>query len=106
MVPEVTVADLSNELKSDDPPILIDVRESEELDISQLPGIVHIPMMQVPGRLNEIPKDRPIVIVCRSGARSANVTEFLMEHGYGNVRNMRGGMNAWARQVDPTVAQY
>ena len=71
-----------------------------------IPGVTLIPLDDVPNRLNEIPKDKPVIVTCRSGNRSGQVTDFLRQQGYTNVHNMTGGINAWqqagyvVREVD------
>ena len=85
---------------------LLDVREPHELAISSIPGCVHIPMGQIPGRLNELDKQSTIVVICRSGARSLRVAEFMAASGFESVYNLKGGINAWSTEVDPTLMQY
>ena len=82
-------------LNGRDDVILIDVREQWEYDDGHIPGITHIPMGEIPNRLAEIPSDIPVVLTCRSGNRSSQVTAFLQENGYENVHNMQGGILAW-----------
>lgn len=106
MIPEVTPAQLAVELATDHPPVLVDVREDYELDISKLEGVKHIPMNQLPERMNELDRDGDIVIVCRSGARSGRATMFLLGQGFRSVRNLATGMNGWAATVDPQVRAY
>ncbi len=65
-----------------------------------------IPQGEVPGRLAEIPQDREVVVQCRSGARSQRIAEFLAQSGYPNVKNLAGGILAWADQIDPKVQKY
>jgi adenylyltransferase/sulfurtransferase len=84
---------------------LIDVRESHEIDIVSLGGM-HIPMAEVPERLAEIRRDLPIVVHCRSGARSAAICTFLSNSGFENVFNLKGGILAYAREVDPSLPTY
>ncbi|GAA0810880.1 rhodanese-like domain-containing protein [Spirilliplanes yamanashiensis] len=74
---------------------LLDVREPDEWAAGHAPGAHHLPMMEVPARIAEIPEDGDVVVVCRSGGRSAQVTAYLMQHGWDNVRNLAGGMGAW-----------
>ena len=74
---------------------LLDVREPDEWTAGHAPGAHHLPMMEVPARIAEIPADADVVVVCRSGGRSAQVTAYLMQHGWENVRNLAGGMGAW-----------
>lgn len=86
--------------------LLIDVREPHELAICQIPGSLHIPIREIPGRMGEIPTDRQVLILCHHGGRSARVTQFLRSAGWDNVTNVAGGIDAWSRQVDPTLARY
>jgi rhodanese-related sulfurtransferase len=89
-----------------EPPVLLDVREAHELAIAKFPmPFVHIPMQSLPARLPELPKDRQIVVACRSGARSAHAAQFLRQQGYDAV-NLDGGILAWSRRIDPTVRAY
>lgn len=73
----------------------LDVREQSEYAAGHIPGITLIPTGQVANRLAEIPKDRPVIVTCHSGNRSAKVTQLLREQGYTNVHNMEGGITAW-----------
>lgn len=75
--------------------VLLDVRELDEWIAGHAPGAIHIPLMELPGRLDLLPTDRRIVCICRSGGRSSRATEFLDSHGFDAV-NMVGGMKAWA----------
>jgi rhodanese-related sulfurtransferase len=99
-------ADLRARLESDAPPYLIDVREAWELEIARLLEAVHIPMGEVPDALERIPRDRPVVFMCHHGVRSAQVADWLRGQGYENVLNLRGGIDAWSRQVDPGLPVY
>lgn len=74
---------------------LLDVREQEEYDAGHIPGINLLPMSSIQSRLDEIPKDKEVIVTCRSGNRSAQVTEFLRNNGYDNVHNMTGGILDW-----------
>ena len=87
-------------------PLLLDVREAWEVALCSLPGSVHIPMGQVPARLDEIDPEAPVVCVCHHGVRSARVAWILERSGFGRVFNLEGGIDAWARQVDPACATY
>jgi len=82
--------------------VLVDVREPVEWNTGHLDGALHIPMQQIPTRTTEIPRDRDVVIYCRSGARSARVQQFLQSEGYTRVKNLTGGVIAWRRDVDPS----
>ena len=80
----------------DDDAYLLDVREPDEWAAGHAPGAHHLPMMQVPARMAEIPADRNVVVVCRAGSRSAQVVAYLAGNGWDNVYNLDGGMHAWA----------
>jgi rhodanese-related sulfurtransferase len=75
---------------------ILDVRELEEWKVGHIDGALHIPMTKLPSRRAELDRDRPIAAVCRSGARSGRVTQWLAAQGY-QAENMEGGMQAWAR---------
>ena len=84
-----------SEIKDRDDVVVLDVREQWEYDEGHIPGVVHLPMNEVPARLDEIPTDQTVVLTCRSGNRSGQVTKFLEENGFDNVHNMEGGIVAW-----------
>jgi rhodanese-related sulfurtransferase len=75
---------------------LLDVRESEEWTAGHAPDAHHMPMMEVPARMAEVPTDTEVVVVCRSGGRSGQVVSYLIGNGWENVRNLDGGMQSWA----------
>jgi rhodanese-related sulfurtransferase len=75
---------------------LLDVREDEEWVAGHAPGAHHMPMMEVPVRLAEVPQDGDVVVVCRMGSRSGQVVAYLRQNGWDNVRNLEGGMEDWA----------
>jgi adenylyltransferase/sulfurtransferase len=104
--PAITVRELKQRLDGGESIFLLDVREPHEAEISNLAGAVLIPKDVVRQRLNEIPRDAPVVTYCRSGARSADVVRWLEDEGYQNAVNLAGGINAWAREIDPAVPIY
>jgi phage shock protein E len=81
--------------------VVLDVREPSEYDAGHIAGVKLIPMGTVANRLNEIPKDKPVIVTCHSGNRSGQVTEFLRQQGYTNVHNMAGGITAWQQAGYP-----
>ncbi len=86
---------------------LLDVREPWEVETASLPGARNIPMGDVPMRANqELDPDAHIVVVCHHGVRSLNVTHWLRQQGFERVQSMRGGIDRWARTVDPKVPVY
>jgi rhodanese-related sulfurtransferase len=82
--------------------VLVDVREQHEFDDSRIPGSILIPLSEFQARFEELPKDKEIVMQCRSGARSGQSTEFLLSNGYKDVVNMAGGILAWKEAGLPT----
>jgi len=105
-IPEATPLELSQELGSGSPPRLLDVREPFELDIARIGNETTIPLGELEARLGELDASLNWVVVCRSGARSGNATQFLLQNGFKNVRNLRGGILAWGREVDPSIRPY
>jgi rhodanese-related sulfurtransferase len=106
MVRELTPLEFTRELAGKPTTLLLDVREAWELEIAALPGATHIPMAEIGARLGELDTARDIVVLCRSGGRSLSVARFLEAHGYPSVANLSGGVLAWSRDVDPTLATY
>lgn len=88
-------------LQGRDDVLVIDVREQTEYDAGHIANVTLIPMGQIPNRLAEIPKDKPVIVTCRSGNRSQQVTDFLRQQGYTNVHNMQGGIVAWQQAGYP-----
>jgi rhodanese-related sulfurtransferase len=75
---------------------LLDVREPDEWEAGHAPNAHHVPMMEIPARIAELPTDAEVVVVCRSGGRSGQVVSYLIGNGWDNVRNLDGGMHSWA----------
>jgi phage shock protein E len=90
--------DEANKLYQSKGAFFLDVREQSEWDSFHIPGTTLIPLGQLPQRLSEVPKDQPIVVVCRSGNRSAQGRDILKQAGYTNVTSMAGGVTAWKTQ--------
>jgi sulfur-carrier protein adenylyltransferase/sulfurtransferase len=97
---DINAQQLQEQLQRGDDVYLLDVREPHEWNAGHLTDAVHIPMREIPTRLADIPHDRDIVVYCRSGARSANVQQFLKANGITRVKNLVGGLMAWRRDVD------
>ena len=85
------------QIRNRDDVVVLDVREDWEYAEGHIPGAVLIPLGQIPDRLNEIPADKTVVAVCRSGNRSNQATQFLRQEGFDNIHNMTGGMNSWVQ---------
>jgi rhodanese-related sulfurtransferase len=106
MVQELEPEELKAQWDTGAAPQVIDVREAWELEISKLPGVRHIPMNEVPDRLGELDRSRPLVVMCRSGARSLRVAQFLEAQGFAHVSNLSGGILAWGERIDPALRPY
>jgi rhodanese-related sulfurtransferase len=105
-VNEISVAELAKKHKAGEDFILLDVREPDELAIASIPWALAIPMGDVPVRYEELPKDKPIAVLCHGGTRSGRVTKFLNENGYPNAVNVAGGIRDWSITIDPSVPEY
>jgi rhodanese-related sulfurtransferase len=89
-----------------EPPVMVDVREPWEVQIAAMPGALHMPMGEVPARAAEIDPEAPVVAICHHGGRSMQVAVFLEKNGYAKVHNLAGGVDAWARTIDPKMPVY
>ena len=84
---------------------LLDVREPDEWAAGHAADAHHLPMMEIPARIAEVPTDTEVVVVCRSGARSGQVVSYLMGNGWDNVSNLDGGMHGWAAAGRDVVSE-
>lgn len=103
---DITVAELKKRIDSGKRPVLIDVREPFEYSICHLESSTLIPLDQLSTRLGELQMDREIVVYCHVGIRSASAAMLLRGSGFTNVRNLLGGIDEWARQIDPKMVRY
>lgn len=86
--------------------VLLDVRSPQECRLAAMSGAVQIPMGEIPSRLADVSSDKPVVVVCHYGERSARVGAFLAANGFPEVYNLEGGIDAYAAQIDPTIGRY
>jgi len=103
---DITAPELAQRLQGSNHVRLLDVREPHELEISRLPGADLIPLGQLAARLSELDSAQDMVVFCKAGTRSARALELLVSAGFRKVKNLQGGINAWARQVDPSMPIY
>jgi rhodanese-related sulfurtransferase len=104
---EISVDQLRDQLASPNPPILLDVREPWEFQIASISGSTLMPMGDIPGRAHqELDEEQPIAVLCHHGARSLSVTMWLRQQGFEKAQSVAGGIDAWSRRIDPTVATY
>ncbi len=105
-VPQVTVEQLKEMQDRGERPVLLDVREPHEYALADLPGSLKVPLGALPGKFEQVPRDKELVVYCRSGARSGNAVQFLRQMGYEKAVNLAGGINAWAERIDPSMRKY
>lgn len=96
LIKEIEVSELAQLKDKGDAIRVIDIRQPAELNSGVIPGAEALPMHTIPLRMNELQQDETLIMVCRSGARSAQACMFLQQQGYDNVYNLRGGMIAWS----------
>ena len=85
---------------------LVDVRDAWECEICALPGSIDIPMTRIPDQIGQLSSERPVVVVCHSGMRSLQAATWLRHNGLPGARSLRGGLDAWAAEIDPAMARY
>jgi len=103
---DISPRELSGLLKTKTPPLLLDVREPHEQNISNLPISVNIPLGVLASRLSELDSAKEMVVYCKSGSRSSRALELLVSAGFKKVKNLKGGINGWARDVDPALPEF
>ncbi len=109
VVPELTPTEFCARWPADERGtgvVLLDVREHDELEAAAVVEARHIPMREIPGRLAELDRAVPLVVMCHSGGRSKRVAEFLLGNGFTQVFSLRGGIDAWSTEIDPQVPRY
>lgn len=103
---EITAQELKTRLDARPAPLLLDVRQDWETKLCRLPNAVHIPIEEIELRVEELNSEDEIVVYCHQGVRSAAVAQYLRGLGFTRVRNLAGGLDAWARTVDATMRRY
>jgi len=108
-VREVSAHELARALEGPEPerPLLLDVRNPDEVRVASIPGALHVPMHELPARLDEVrdAADRPVVVLCHHGVRSYQAAAFLDSVGI-PASSLRGGIEGWAVEVDPRMPRY
>lgn len=103
---EITVQELKAKIDAKEDFQFIDVREPHEVEIAEI-GAELIPMGEILGQVDKISRDKPVIIHCRSGARSGTIVQALeAQHGFKNLYNLKGGILAWAREIDSSIPTY
>lgn len=106
MLPEISPRELSEKLKAPNPPLLVDVRQPNEFQYCRIEGAMLKPLPQIGQWSAELDPEQEIVLQCHTGVRSAQAVMFLRQRGFKRVVNLRGGIEAWSLQVDPSVPRY
>lgn len=103
----ITVEELSEKMQNKEDFFLLDVRNLNEYEICRIEGAVLIPMSNIPTNVKHIPRNKTVVVYCHHGFRSASVIDYLSQsHGFNNLQNLTGGINAWANEIDETMEVY
>ena len=102
----ISPKELKSSLDKGDKLVLLDVREEWEYSLAKLDGSILIPLGTLPQSLTRLNRDSEIIAICHHGMRSADATNFLLQQGFQNVKNLVGGIDAWSTQVDGTVPRY
>jgi rhodanese-related sulfurtransferase len=103
---EISARELWARLERGERPLILDVREPEELALAAFPCATHVPMGEVPARFGELNPELETIVVCHHGIRSAQVAGYLATMGFEKVLNLTGGIDAWSVTVDPAVPRY
>lgn len=103
---EISPQELKARLDRNERPVLLDVREGWETQICRLDNAVHIPIEEVEFRAEELDPAEEIVVYCHQGVRSAAVADYLRRLGFRDVKNLAGGLDAWARAIDRSMRRY
>lgn len=103
---DITAEQLKKRIDAGENLFVLDVRNPNEFAICRIPGTVPLPLPELPARVAEVPKDREVIVHCKSGMRSAKAIEFLKSQGYTKLVNLTGGILAWAEKVDPGMPRY
>ena len=103
---QISAKQLMLKLQASVKPFLVDVRELDEFEFACIEGSLHIPLNQIPQRINEIDSSKACVLICHHGVRSQQAGEFLVHSGLTNIYNLTGGIDAWSIECDNTVPRY
>ena len=106
MIPEISPLDLSRRLAEPNPPVIVDVREPDEYAYAHIDGAQLKPVDDIEQWAGDLDREAEYVLQCHSGGRSGHATAYLKSLGFKRVFNLRGGIDAWSRQIDPTIPRY
>lgn len=106
LIQEINAPRLKELLNQNPPPVILDVREEDELEICAFPSFIHIPLGRLGQEWETLPQDRLIIVACHHGRRSLQAALFLKSRGFGQVINLAGGIHQWGKQIDPQMREY
>jgi rhodanese-related sulfurtransferase len=108
LIPQLSAVELARWRAdaSREPPVVVDVREPWEFELCRIDGSVSIPLGEIATRTDELPRERPLVLVCHHGGRSQHAAMLLAGAGFKDVHNLTGGVESWAVSVDPAMKRY
>ena len=106
MIREITVFELEKKIKENQDFILLDVRNIQEIIHSKIDSSIHIPMNDIPNRIGELNPKKEIVVQCKSGKRSLKVCKYLAHNDFKNIKNLEGGILAWAKLIDTSMQVF
>lgn len=105
-LPEISPQELKQRLDANESVLLLDVREQIEYDIVHLEGARLIPINTLPNHIDSLPPDQEIIVYCHHGQRSLYATAYLQQNGFADTKNLIGGIDQWAAEIDPTLPRY
>ena len=105
-LPEISPRELKQKLEQNESVLLLDVREPSEYDIVHLEDARLIPLNTLPNHIDSLPQDQEIVVYCHYGQRSLYATAYLHQNGFTTAKNLIGGIDQWAAEIDPTLKRY
>ncbi len=103
---QISAKDLQEKLTANIKLTVLDVREHHEFQFAHIEGSQHIPLNQIPQRVDEIDKEDDCVVICHHGMRSQQAATFLLQSGFSNIYNLSGGIDAWSTDCDNTISRY
>jgi rhodanese-related sulfurtransferase len=106
MVQDISCVELASRLDGNAPIALLDVREDWELEICAINAALHIPLSELAARVDELVLEAPVAIICHHGVRSRHAGRFLEDRGFKEVFNVRGGIDAWALEIERDMSRY
>ena len=105
-IPEISPQELKQKLDENESVLLLDVREPLEYDVVHIEDAMLIPLKTLPQHINGIPSDQDIVVYCHHGERSRYAVAYLQQNGFTDAKNLIGGIDQWAVEIDPTLPRY